>query len=84
MLPWSAATWRVTGAAVGLLSAMGAGYGIALYRPRATLVLVAMGLLTVAVLMVVAPHSAPLWYQIAFLLGGPVAIVAGSASARSA
>jgi hypothetical protein len=67
------------GVAVGLMTAAAAGYVGAWYRPEAPTVLAAMSAITVIALMLLAPHSAPVWYQLVFLVAGPLAVLTGGA-----
>lgn len=70
---------------LGDLAAMAlGGYLAALVRPAAATVLAAMLFTLVVVFMVTRPDSVPLWYQIAFLVLGPLASLAGGARSRNA
>jgi hypothetical protein len=62
---------------VGLTTMALGGYVAARTRRNADMVLASLILIGVAVLMVAIPDSVPLWYQIAFLVAGPLASLAG-------
>jgi hypothetical protein len=67
--------------AVSLVGDLGAlalgGYLAARVRPAASAVLAAMVFALVVLFMVIRPESVPLWYQIAFLVAGPLAALRG-------
>lgn len=62
---------------VGLATMVLGGYVAASIRQGAAPALAAIILVVVAVLFVIMPHSAPLWYGLTFLIAGPVAALAG-------
>lgn len=62
---------------VGLVTMVLGGYVAASIRQGAASVLAGIILMVVAVLMVTAPDSAPLWYGLTFLIAGPAAALAG-------
>jgi len=53
------------------------GYLAAWIRPGAATALAGIVIITVAVLMATKSDSMPLWYQLAFLIAGPLASLAG-------
>ena len=59
------------------LTTMLLGYLAAWIRPGAATALAGIVMIGVAVLMVTKSGTVPLWYQRAFLIGGPVASFAG-------
>jgi len=65
------------GFAIGLAAMACGGYLAGRMRPPAVAMLGAMVFIVVALLMIVDGHSAPLWYQMGFLLGGPLVSMAG-------
>lgn len=67
----------VLGLAVGLATMAAGEYVAARIRPGAAAGLAAIVMIAVAILMVIRSDSAPLWYQIAFLIGGPLVSLAG-------
>ena len=72
----------VLGAAFGLATIVLGGYVASRIRPRAATVLAAIVMLVVATLFVTVPDSAPLWYALTFLIGGPLAALAGGTLGR--
>jgi hypothetical protein len=64
---------------IGLLTLVLGGFVANRVRPGTANVLAAMVLVAVLLLMIALPHSVPLWYQLAFLIFGPVASLAGGA-----
>jgi hypothetical protein len=69
-------------AVVGLLTAALSGFVVDRVRPHAVVPLVAMNVATVLALMVLVPESAPLWYQLVFLIGSPLVTAGGGAVGR--
>ena len=67
---------------VGLLTLALAGYLANSVRDRAAQVLSGIVVAAVGVLMLVVPGSVPVWYQLAFLIGGPVATWRGGSLAK--
>jgi hypothetical protein len=68
-------------AAIGLATMAGGGYVAGRIRQSSPMVMAAIVLLVVVGLMTTASGSAPLWYAIVFLVGGPLATVGGGAIA---
>ena len=68
-------------AAIGLATMVGGGYVAGRMRHSSPMVMAAIVLLVVVGLMTTASGSAPLWYAIVFLVGGPLATVGGGAIA---
>jgi hypothetical protein len=68
--------------AVGLLTATLSGFVAYRVRPAALVALVGMNVATVVALMILVPTSAPLWYQLVFLIGSPLMTFGGGAIAR--
>ncbi len=66
---------------LGMLSMAGGGYVAALLRTGAAHVMAAVVLVVVMALMLVAGDTSPLWYQVMFLLLGPLAPLLGGALA---
>jgi hypothetical protein len=64
---------------VGLTTMVLGGYVAMWIRRGAARALAGVVTIGVAVLMVTIPNSVPLWYQLAFLIGGPLASLAGGA-----
>jgi hypothetical protein len=62
---------------VGLATMALGGYVAAWVRQGAASALAAIILISVAVLALTMPHSAPLWYGLTFLIAGPLAALAG-------
>jgi hypothetical protein len=62
---------------VGVSTMVLGGYTAAAFRPSAARVLAVIVVVVVTGLMVAVPDSVPLWYQLAFLFGGPIACLAG-------
>ena len=62
---------------VGLTTMMLGGYLAAWIRPGAATALAGIVMIGVAVLMVTKSGTVPLWYQLAFLIVGPLASFAG-------
>ena len=73
----------VLSALVGLGTIVLGGYLAARIRPGAATALAVIVLLVVVTLLVAVPESAPLWYGLTFLVGGPVAALAGGSLGRS-
>lgn len=71
------------GFAIGLAAMACGGYLASRLRPRATPMLAGVVFVVVAVLMIADGHSAPMWYQVGFLVGGPVMSMAGGAWRRT-
>jgi hypothetical protein len=67
----------VLGLIVGLTTMALGGYFAARIRAGAATALAAIVMISVAILMVTQSDSAPLWYQLAFLIAGPLASFAG-------
>lgn len=68
---------------VGLVTIALAGHVAARIRPGAAHALAAVMIIGVAVMMVVVtPGSVPLWYALAFLVGAPMASLAGGTFCR--
>ena len=65
------------GVIVGLMTMVLGGYVATLIRSGAASALAAVIITGVGVLMLAMPDSVPLWYQLAFLIGGPLASLAG-------
>jgi hypothetical protein len=65
------------GLAVGLTTMAAAGYFAAWIRAGAATALAVIVMISVSALMVTRSESAPLWYQLAFLIVGPLASLAG-------
>jgi hypothetical protein len=61
----------------GLATIVLGGYVAAWIRPAAARALAAIVWFVVAILSVIASDSAPLWYGLTFLVGGPLAALAG-------
>ena len=68
---------NVLSVVIGLSTMLLGGYVAARIRRRAAGALAAIILLAVVLLMLAVPDSTPLWYQIAFLVLGPAASLAG-------
>jgi hypothetical protein len=62
---------------VGLMTMVLGGYFAAWIRPGAATALAGIVMIAVAVLMITKTGSVPLWYQLAFLIVGPLASLAG-------
>lgn len=69
------------GTLLGMLSMACGGYVAALLRPGAAHVMAAVVLIVVIALMLAPENTSPLWYQLTFLLVGPVAPMLGGALA---
>jgi hypothetical protein len=63
--------------AIDLASSVLGGYLAARIHPMAATIQACLSLLIVIALMVTIPDSAPLWYQVFFLIFGPPAVLAG-------
>jgi hypothetical protein len=68
--------------AFGLGAATLGGYIAEWLRAGAATLLAAIAVVVVLVLMATIPDSAPLWYQIGFLLGAPLAALVGGLLSR--
>lgn len=66
---------------IGIAASGCAGYFAARMRRPAAPVMGAMVLAVVVVLMLTRGDAAPLWYQLVFLIAGPIAPIAGGAIA---
>jgi hypothetical protein len=77
LLALSDPTRTVVSAIVGIATIGCAGYVAARIQRPAAPVLAAITLAVVLVLMLTSGDAAPLWYQIAFLVAGPIAPIAG-------
>jgi hypothetical protein len=77
LLDSPAATSRVSGMFVGLTAIAAGGYIAAWIRPAAAIMLGALVAIVAVVLMVSPSDTAPLWYQLTFLVCGPLAAAAG-------
>jgi hypothetical protein len=73
------ATSRVSGMFVGLTAIAAGGYIAAWIRPAAAIMLGALVAIVAIILMVSPSDTAPLWYQLTFLVFGPMAATAGGA-----
>ena len=62
---------------LGLTTIVLGGYFAAWIRPAAATALAGIVMIAVAVLMITKTGSVPLWYQLAFLIVGPLASLAG-------
>jgi hypothetical protein len=71
----------IVGVIVGVTAIAGGAYVAARIRPAAALVMAALTFAVVAVLMITKGHLSPLAYQLAFLIGMPVASLIGGAFA---
>lgn len=67
----------VLGLIAGLSTMVLGGYLAAWIRPGAATAMAGIVMISVAVLMVTKSDSVPLWYQLAFLIAGPLASWAG-------
>jgi hypothetical protein len=67
----------VLGLIAGLATMALGGYIAAWIRPGAATALAGVVMISVAVLMVTKTGAVPLWYQLAFLIAGPLASLAG-------
>ena len=74
--------FTIVSLAVGLVTLVLGGYVANTVRPRTANVLATIVAVVVMTLMIAVPASVPLWYQLAFLIGGPVAAFAGGALCR--
>jgi hypothetical protein len=81
LLPLGSMTFQVASTVVGLSSILAAGYVAARIQPPAVPVLAIIVLAIVVVLMATREDGLPLWYQVAFLIGGPLAALGGAAPA---
>lgn len=64
---------------VGVAIAALIGYQAARIRPGAALTLAVIMVVVVAALMATSGESAPLWYQLGYLVAGPAAVLAAEA-----
>ena len=76
------ATYAPSGVIVGLTAIAAGGYVAAFTRRGASSVLGALVVIVAIVLMASPADAAPLWYQVAFLLLGPLAAHAGGSLTR--
>lgn len=76
------ATYAASGVIVGLTAIAAGGYVAAFIRRGASGVLGALVVIVAVVLMASPTDAAPLWYQLAFLLLGPLAAHAGGLLTR--
>jgi hypothetical protein len=67
---------------VGLTTMVIGGYFATWIRPGAGTVMAGIVMIVVAVLMATMTGGAPLWYGLAFLVVGPLAVLAGGALCR--
>ena len=81
LLPLGSMTIHIANTVVGLTTMLAAGYVAARIQPPAAPVMAVIILAVVAVLMTTRGDTTPLWYQLAFLIGGPLAALAGAAPA---
>jgi hypothetical protein len=81
LLRLSDLTLTVVSVIVGLTTAACGGYIAARIRRPAALVMAAISFVTVVTLMLTNGDGVPLWYQLAFLVTGPLAPLAGGAVA---
>ena len=72
-----APVYAVLGLIAGLATMALGGYVAAWIRPGAATALAGIVMISVAVLMVTKSGAVPLWYQLAFLIAGPLASLAG-------
>jgi hypothetical protein len=72
-----APVYAILGLIVGLATMALGGYLAAWIRPGAAAALAGIVMISVAVLMVTKTGAVPLWYQLAFLIAGPLASLAG-------
>jgi hypothetical protein len=70
--------------AIGLATIAGGGYLAGRISQPSPMVMAAIVLLVVVVLMATASDTAPLWYALVFLVGGPVAAIGGGIVASGA
>jgi hypothetical protein len=70
--------------AIGLATIAGGGYLAGRIRQPSPMVMAVIVLLVVVVLMATASETAPSWYAVVFLVGGPVAAVGGGIIASGA
>jgi hypothetical protein len=73
-----ARVYTVLSLIAGLVTMALGGYLAAWIRRGAAAALAGIVMISVAVLMVTRSESAPLWYQLAFLIAGPLASLAGA------
>lgn len=67
----------ILGLILGLATMAFGGYFAAWIRPGAATAMAGIVLISVAALMATRSESVPLWYQVAFLIAGPLASLAG-------
>jgi len=83
LLASDAAVRAVPGFAIGMIATAFGGYLAASIRRSAVAVLAAIVFLVVVILMLTSSEPVPLWYQIGFLLGGPLVSMAGGTWRRT-
>ena len=82
LLTPDAPVYTVISLVVGLTTMVIGGYFATWIRPGAGTVMAGIVMIVVAVLMMTMRDSAPLWYGLAFLVAGPLAVLAGETLCR--